>query len=458
MNSPLDNRVKNPEQLMQLAKYIDQVRYEDLSPKTVATTKNFIMDCIAVGVAGCSYDATDKALAAATNWGKGNVRVIGRKQVTLPSASAAFVNGMQIHCLEWDGLHEPSVVIALCAPMGALSAEIQRKPVSGKALIAAFVAAIEVAVFFGGSKEIAPRFFRPSIAGALAATAGVAKLRGLSVESTAQALALVYGQISGTMQAHWEGSMALPMQVGVSARSAISSVDMAEAGMTGPIDFISGQFGYFKLFETGVDIDKRFAALSDAPKILEVAHKPYPAGRATQAALTMWTGLLKDRSISAEDIKRITVDVPPLIELLVGRPAHAGMTPSYARLCLKFVLPLMIIEGRVDPRQFKESVFSRQDIVALGDRIIINNDGNPDKNALGPQQMLIELNDGTQISANCLHPLGSPANPLSQEACNEKVIECLHLASHPMDHTAFITLCQDLEQLDDSAKLLDLVC
>jgi len=458
MGNPLESRVKRPDQLVQLAEYVQQLRFEDLDAETIATAKNFIMDCIAVGVAGCSYDATDKALLAASKWGDGSTRVLGRKDTTLAAPAAAFVNGMQIHCLEWDGLHEPTVVIALCAPMGALVAEMDNRPVSGKALITAFVAAVEVAVFFGGNKHIGPRFFRPSVAGTFGAAAGIAKLRNMDTDGIVQTLGLAYSQTSGTMQAHWEGSMALPMQVGAASRSGMTSADMAEAGMTGTIDFISGEFGFFKLFETEVDADSRLKALHAPAKILEVAHKPFPAGRATQAVLTMWKSLTDQQAIPAESIKKITVYVPSLIELLVGRPAYPEMPPSYARLCLRFVIPLMITEKRIDPRLFNADTFARQDLVELGGRIEIINDGNPDKNALGPQRMIVELTNGEQLSADCKDPLGSPDNPLDEKGRNNKVVECLSLANHSIDAAALIALCQSLELTEDCTDLLDLLC
>ena len=98
---------------------------------------------------------------------------------------------------------------------------------------------------------------------------------------------------------------------------------------------------FFTLFETADNIDETLAALGGKGeniwKITEMAHKPYPAGRATQSILTMFVELLTKHKFDVEDIDTITVNVPPLIMLLVGRPLTETMTSSYARLCLKFV-------------------------------------------------------------------------------------------------------------------------
>jgi len=165
-SNALNSRLKRPELVEKLVDFTTDLQFQDLPEDIVKTASLFIMDTVAVGVAATTYHATDKALVAAQMWGEGQQsRVIGRPDVKVSAAAAAFVNGMQVHALEWDGLHEQTVVIALCATTGALMAEVDRTEVSGEELIAAFVAGVEVAVFFGGVTTSSPRFFRPSVAG-----------------------------------------------------------------------------------------------------------------------------------------------------------------------------------------------------------------------------------------------------------------------------------------------------
>ena len=459
MNDALVQRVQNFALVEALADFIASLRYEDLPEQVVAAAKIFIMDSLAVGVAGTTYDATDKAAAAAATWGQGDTPAIGRLELLLSRPAAAFVNGMQIHALEWDGLHEPSVVIALCAPLGAIAAELDRQGITGKELILATVIAIEVAVFFGGDTTAGPRFFRPSCAGGMGATAAMSRLRGFDRSQLIHALGLAHAQTAGTMQAHWEGSMALPMQVGNAARMAHLAVDMVEAGMTGPVDFIDGRFGYFKLFESTGDVHALLAQLGRPFKMTEMAHKPYPAGRATQATLTMVRELVQAHDFAPDDIEQINVFVPPLIVFLVGRPVQPDMTPSYARLCLRFVVPLMLLDGEVEPRRYVPAAFEDPEIVALGTRIHIIEDDNPDENALGPQRMELILKSGRRLQASCADPLGSPGNPLSKQQREDKVRQCfaLQLPDAQARAEQFIQASNDLHDLPDTRILLDLV-
>ncbi|MEM7610241.1 MAG: MmgE/PrpD family protein [Pseudomonadota bacterium] len=458
MVEELENRIQRFALVDALAEFAANVTYEDLPAEAVEAAKIFIMDTLAVGVAGVTYEATGNALSAARLWGEGSTRVVGRPGVRLPRTSAAFVNGMQVHALEWDGLHELSVVIALCAPIGAMAAEFEQQRISGKALIVAVVVAVEVAVFFGGDTSASPRFFRPSAAGGMGAAAGMARLRGFDKQQVIHTLGLAHAQTAGTMQAHWEGSMALPMQIGNASRMAHLCADMVGAGMTGPIDFIDGRFGYFKLFEAGGQIERLLTELGSPYKILQMAHKPYPAGRATQAALTMIRQLRAEATFETSEITGIDIHVPPLIMLLVGRPATQDMTPSYARLCLRFIVPLMLLDDDIDPRRFGSAAFSDPKIERIGQLLQIHDDGNVDRNALGPQHMQIHLADGRSLSASCDAPLGAPDNPLSRQQREDKVRRCFELGLTSENAERFIDASNNLADLEDVGILLDMVC
>ena len=65
------------------------------------------------------------------------------------------------------------------------------------------------------------RFFRPATAGAFGAVAGICWLLGFDRETLRNALGIVYGQLSGNMQAHKEGSVLLALQIGFNARNAV---------------------------------------------------------------------------------------------------------------------------------------------------------------------------------------------------------------------------------------------
>ena len=453
----LGNRTKTLATSEHIIDFVHNTTFDDLSDEAVESAKKFLMDTLAVGVAGRCAAGSDRMLDAVKTWGNGAAaRAIGRPGVHLPAATAAFINGYQCHCLEWDCLHEPAVVIAMCVPVAALAAEAEQTHVSGKKFLTALTLAVEIAVTLGQSSETAPRFFRPAVSGLMGAALGVAYMRGYSKDEMLQTLGLAYSQASGTMQAHWEGAMVLAAQVGVGARAAIYAADMAAAGIKAPVDVILGEFGFFTLFETADQIDTGLEQLGKPWKVTELAHKPYPAGRATQSVLTMFQELKSKHDFSANDIESVTAFVTPLIMLLVGRPLEEQMTSSYARLCLKVIAPMYLLDGEIDPRKLPEDAPLDDNIRAIGERIDIKLNHIEDPNALGPQSCEIVLKSGERLQAECPNPYGSVENPMLQQAREDKVRRCFEIGNSAADPEALIDLSKRADQLDDVRELLEI--
>jgi 2-methylcitrate dehydratase PrpD len=248
----------------------------------------------------------------------------------------------------------------------------------------------------------------------------VARLEGLTRDQMADVLGLAYSFAGGTMQAHVEASIALPMQIGRAAQAAVQAVDMVKAGLTGPHDVLEGPFGYSALIEP-LDLARYTPG---APwRMSEVSIKPFPSGRASHAVLAE----LSQERLQPDDIRRIVARVPPLVHRLVGRPITPEMTPAYARLCLPFLAALMVVDGRIDPRRFNAETFADPVINTLAARVYVMLDSNPDLNALSPQSVKVQLQDGAW---GFTYPatLGSPDAPMSPEQYATKYALCRDLA------------------------------
>lgn len=402
-----------------------------LPPEIRAAALHLLGDTLAVGAAGANTPGAGGVLAAARAWGIGeDARLIG-SDARLPAASAAFVNGFRIHCLEWDAVHEPAVVHAMSVVTAALGASIDRMGgCDPEAALSALAVGVDIAAGLGLAATSPLTFFRPATAGCIGAALAVARIEG--VEPLEDVLGLAYSSLSGTMQAHVEGSIALPLQIANAARAAIAAVDLVKAGLTGPHDALEGPFGYFRLIDRG-ELGSYTRDLGRIWRIAEISVKPYPSGRASHAVL----GTLADLQLDPGDVEAIEAHVPPLIARLVGRPPVADMTPAYARLCLPVLTALMLTDGRIDPRRFVPETLADPAIRALTDRLIITVDGNPDPNALFPQRLVVRLTDGGTIERAIPHTLGSPDAPLSPPGTAAKRALARELAGDVPDARVF---------------------
>jgi aconitate decarboxylase len=386
--------------------------------------KTFIADTLGVGIAGAAAPwrrevldmaASSGGAAEATVWGSGE---------RLPLTSAAMVNAYQIHSQEFDCVHEGAVVHPLAAILPSLLGWAAREGgISGDKLLRAAIAGVDVAVTLGLCSRAPMRFFRPANCGGFGAVAGLAMLADLDEMQTRNALGIYYGQCAGTMQAHVEATPQLAMQMGFAARSAVTAIELARRGMPGPRAPISGQFGYFALFDGKTD-PAPFDDLGRAWRICELSHKPFPSGRATHGGIDGLQRLMTEHGIAADQLKAGRFLVPPLTHRLVGRPPLDGMTVAYARLCLPYVGALCLRHGTVGLGDFTPDALGDPETLAIARGLSVIADDNPNPNALHPVRVEVDLADGSSVARDITEILGSPARPLSPEAARAKFDAC----------------------------------
>ena len=256
-------------------------------PPAIEAAKIWILDTLGVGIAGllrCRHgrDPRRRRRSGATARGSDH---LGHRANAPPRPPRRSSTAPRSTIRSSIACTKARVVHAMATLLPAVLAVAERDGgVSGRDLIAAVVAGIDIAANLGLASTAGFRFFRPATAGGFGAVAGLAVIAGLDAERTADAFGLQYGQTSGTMQPHAEGNALLPMQIGFNAQSAVRSVDLARAGVSGPRDIFEGRYGYFPLFEGSWDLRAdlerawpRLARLRNEPQAL--ARRPRHAWR-----------------------------------------------------------------------------------------------------------------------------------------------------------------------------------
>jgi len=388
----------------------------------------FVADSLGVGIAGAATPWRAEVLdMAAAACGRGEATLWGGDK-RLPLAAAAMVNAYQMHGLEFDCVHEGAVVHAMSAVLPCLVgwAECQGSTsggIAGETLLRAVIAGVDVAVTLGLCSKAPMRFFRPANCSGFGAVAGLCLLAGLNETQLRDALGIYYGQCGGTMQAHEEASPQLAMQMGFAARNAVTAIELAARGMPGPRAPISGRFGYFALFDGAAD-PAPFDDLGRIWRVCELAHKPFPSGRATHGGIDGLQQLMAAHRVTADSVRAGRFLVPQLTQRLVGRPAVDTMTIAYARLCLPYVGAVCLRRRTVGLDDFTPAALADPAALALARRLTVSADTNPDPNALHPVRVELDLADGRTLARDVAQVLGSPARPLSLEAARAKFAAC----------------------------------
>lgn len=444
----------------QLVEHIVSHTFERMSPRAITSAKTFTLDSFGVGLSGSRVPLVANLHSLARTWGEGDAARVWVTGERVPLESAAFLNAYQIHNQEFDCVHEPAVVHPMAVVLATLVAYADaRGGVSGRTLLAACSVAVDTATTIGSCAINRLRFFRPAMCGALGAVAGIAAIEKLDAATTRSALGLAYSQLSGTMQAHVEGSPVLPMQIGFNARAALSAVHLTRSGIQGPRDFLVGPFGYFQLMDNEFDL-RPFAELGHVERITQLSHKPFPSGRATHGGVDGLLTLANEHGFVAADIEHARVLAPPLVLQLVDRAPHTDMAPSYARLCLPYVAATALLTGTVAVDDFEPAKLRDAERLALASRISVAKDDNPSLNALAPQRVEVKLRDGRAFAMDLPAVLGSPGRPLTRERHLQKFRSACATAIRPLPDRqvdALVACVDALEQLADIRSLIDLL-
>jgi 2-methylcitrate dehydratase PrpD len=433
-------------------------QFSDMSPDALTSVKTFLLDSLGVGIAGARTPLTAPVRRAAKQWGDGAAAHVWGDGAFLASApTAAFINGFQIHCQEFDCVHEAAVVHPMAVILSAVLAEIERRPntTHGRDLAISLAVGVDLAAGLGVATQSPIRFFRPANAGLFGATLAIARLRGFDEMRARDALGYALAFCAGTMQAHVEGKPALPLQIANAARSAHMAADLASEGIPGPHDSLEGPFGYLKLFEEAADLSPVADTLGKIWRITEVSHKPFPTGRAAQGGIGLMQKLLA-LGVKPGEIEQVTLTAPPIIKRLVGRPIIDRMTPNHARLCFQYVGAVALLKGTVGLDDFSENALNDPWVSALGNRITIVDDGSSNPAAFCPQSATARLAGGQTATTHIDALYGSPSDPMTRADHIDKFRSCVTFGfGHQRSDIAeqMINLTDNLETVSDASQL-----
>ena len=436
----------------------------EFSEAAYDAAKTFILDSLGVGIAGSNAPFNEAVFETVSSWGQGDAAHLWGRGIKAPQASAAYLNGFQIHAMEYDCVHEPAVVHPMATILAAISSEIDFKgSVTGAEFIEAVIVAVDVAAELGVAVKSPLKFFRPATAGLFGATLGIARLRGFDVPTALSAMGCALAQCAGVMQAHVEGKPTLPVQIAGAARAAVVACDLAQKGLGGPESALEGPYGYFNMFEDDVDIQSAADNLGKIHRITEVSWKPFPTGRAAQGGIVL-VQKLREQGVSLDNLEQLTLSAPPIIPRLVDRPIPEDMSANYARLCFPYLAPITLMRGTVNLSDFSEEDLQSQEIRKAAKKITIEANDISDPAAFVPQSIKARLKDGTEHSAEITKLFGSPADPLTKEQHLEKFENCVlfGFSSRLSDVKAktvvnrLIKLIDNLERLDDCNEIFSL--
>lgn len=237
--------------------------------------------------------------------------IIGSDIAATPG-EAAFANGTAGHGLVREDMHAGSISHHGVVIWPTLLALAQTRTVSGASLLKAALVGYECGARLGRALFDADlaRLFRPTgTVGPLGGALAGAVLLGLSEDAAVAALGLAANTSGGLNQWPHTGAADMYFHPGFAARSAVTSVELAEAGAYASETILEGEAGLFAAFRRGPPRMPVALFADGRPEILAVYNKPVPACNFAQTACQAAIRVAREIHDPGE-IESLSIDLP----------------------------------------------------------------------------------------------------------------------------------------------------
>jgi 2-methylcitrate dehydratase PrpD len=457
--------------LEQLSAFTAALTYAALPEQVAASIKTRTMDTLGICLAALKLDTSQMALRMAAQWGGPEEATAVGHSRRLPSSSAAFVNGVLAHSLDFDDTHLPSILHPSASLVPATLAVGEHVKASTRDMIAAAAAGYEICVRtgmaatdrkLGNSVFLEHGWHATSICGTLGAAAIAAKLYGLDAAGIGHAIAIAASMSSGVIEGNRAGGSVKRLHCGWAAHSGIIAAQAARAGFTGPRTIFEGRFGFYEAFCRGnFDATEITAGLGTQWNIPDIFYKPYPANHFTHAAVD--AALYLRNIINVDDIKAIELRVASAILRTIAEPASAKARPAsgyQAQFSGPFVLATALLGGGglgVALEDFTDERVADARHLELAAKVRCV--GDPECDAIFPNQfpaiVRITTNSGSIMERRVMNNRGGPANPLSSDEIAMKFKANVKDVLRDADAAELIRVISNLEEssIDQVMKL-----
>jgi len=298
-----------------------------------------------------------------------------------------------------------------------------------------------------------------------AATASASRVLGLTEEETWNALALAFNRAGGSFQSNIDGSLAVRVIQGWVAESGVMCARLAQKGITGPKNFLQGVYGYYNVYGRGlVDPKKALADLGRRFECEKILFKKYPSCGLTLGSTDLILGLMREangKDISADNVERVKVKVPPYTYKLVGHPFEMGTTPRVnAQFSIRYCVANALVRRSSKLAHFEEEAIRDPQVLELAQRVDVVVDPAMELRGHTPVDMTVCMKDGRELFRQIDIAPGFPGNPLTKEEQEVRFHDCIAYAKKPLPRDkveGIVDAVARIDQLSDVRVLIPLL-
>lgn len=373
---------------------------------------------------------------AAEQGGKEAATAVGLSRKT-PAPTAAFVNGVLAHSLDFDDTHLPSILHPSASVVPTALAAAEEVGASGSQIINAAAAGVEIVVRVGmaGYDKASNNsiFFEhgqhaTSICGTIGSAVTAGLLYGQNAEQLWHSIGIAASMASGVIEGNRAGGNVKRLHCGWAAQAGISAAKLVNGGFTGPATSLEGRFGLFQAFLHGTyDAAAVTEGLGSDWELPGIFFKPYPANHFTHTAVDA-ARELRAQGVRPEDIEEIVLGVAGPTVRTIGEPLEVKRNPETGYQA-QFSGPYAVALGFLGSDDLREALGEYSDSkaqdperIALMQKVTVVSD--EECNAIYPYQfpavLRVRLKDGSERIARRLGNRGGNLDPLNSSELSQK--------------------------------------
>jgi 2-methylcitrate dehydratase PrpD len=436
--------------------------HDSFTPAVLAQGRRMLVDQLACQIVGATLPWSRAYRDAVIALGPGSGASVVYYGDTLAVDQAAFVNSAFGHAIELDDTHLAAMTHPSQVVVPAVLALAEQRGLGGRAALEAVIVGSEVMlrIAFASAPQLAGRgHCVATSAGPFGAAAACARLLGLDVTATLNAMAIAGSHAAGLMEYNRTGGSVKRIHGAIPAMSGVRCAVMAAHGITGPPTILEGPKGFFAAFAGTYDAARLFAGLGETFLIDGVSFKPVAANFSTHAALEAIGELEAEHALRADEIAAIEIGAARSTLGAVGNIAVPtdllGAQSSFA-----FSAAVRLLRGGNGFDDYREEDLRDPRFVALAQRVRLFVDPQCDEE----QQRLhnrsavvrIATTDGRQLERRMTYSKGMPEKPLSDEELDAKFVRAVTPRLGPARAAELVDRIRDIDAAGDVGDVVAL--
>jgi 2-methylcitrate dehydratase PrpD len=377
----------------------------------------------------------------------------------LPAHAAAQFNGTLCRALDYCDAMAPGAHFGSSLTPTAFAVAELVGGCRGNEFLAALIVGCEVGTRLNLTESMYDGYDPTGVAVVFAATATAARILGLSASQTLNALGLALNRCGGSFQSNVDATLAVRVIQGWAAQAGVECAQLAQAGITGPPNFLSGIYGYCHLFgRDRLDPQTITSGLGDEWRLNSMVFKRYPSCGATQGMTALTLQLVHELNLRPEGVAEVEVRLNPYCHRLVGHPFEAGDNPRVsAQFSAQYCVANAIVRRSSTLHHFRPSETAAPDIRGLLGRVRCVGDEALDARGHSAVDVTVTTAEGRSHSRRLDIAPGFPGNDLTDEDHLTRFRECMAYAAYPLPAESVRTFLESVARLSSLPDARDLI-